>query len=324
MELQLLVKSDVTPIFVVGSARSGTTMIGKLLFSSEDCYKYTAETLLLTVCRKRYGDIFKSGDSKTQFLSDWFRSRQFKRSNLNKDEFLSLFDKSNNYSELLINFLSAMADKAGKRYIVDSTPANVGYINEILHIAPNAKFIWMVRDGRDVSLSQERLGWVNPPHPFTSKSDRLNYTLMNWAKVNDRFKENKNVYLLRYEDFLSSPECHLKSMALYLGTNFDDYDLETVLNPEKPNSAFGRLGTDHNNSTIARWKSFDPKLISEFSFGCQSTLSKLGYPTTESQFSIRKAFRYLVFNIHLSVKTLLTKFHFFSKLTSETLEVDKK
>ncbi|QCZ92928.1 sulfotransferase family protein [Salinimonas iocasae] len=125
-----------------------------------------------------------------------------------------------------------MADKAGKRYIVDSTPANVGYIKEILHVAPNAKFIWMVRDGRDVSLSQERLGWVNPPPPFTSKSDRLSYTLMNWTKVNNKYRENKNVYLLRYEDFLSSPESHLKKMALHLGTNFDDYDLETVLNPE--------------------------------------------------------------------------------------------
>ncbi|QCZ92930.1 sulfotransferase [Salinimonas iocasae] len=95
MEFQLLIKKDITPIFVVGSARSGTTMIGKLLFSSEDCYKYTAETLLLTVCRKRYGDIFQPGSSKAEFLSDWFRSRQFRRANLDKDEFLSLFEKSN-------------------------------------------------------------------------------------------------------------------------------------------------------------------------------------------------------------------------------------
>jgi len=70
------VSKEATPIFVIGSARSGTTMLGKLLSSSDSFFEYSAETLIMTVCRKRYGDIFNSISKRQVFLEDWFRSRR--------------------------------------------------------------------------------------------------------------------------------------------------------------------------------------------------------------------------------------------------------
>ena len=41
------------------------------------------------------------------------------------------------------------------------TPNNIYYINDIINAFPNAKFINMVRDNRDVLLSQKINGNVN-------------------------------------------------------------------------------------------------------------------------------------------------------------------
>lgn len=317
---------NIKPIFVVGSARSGTTMIAKLLSSSKYFYEYRAETLLMTVCRKRYGDIFNSLEKRQDFLRDWFRSRQFSRSNLTKLEFKNILEESVDYSDLLINFLSEMARKSQKEYIVDSTPANLSFINEILESCPVAKFILIVRDGRDVSLSQEKLGWIAPPILYRSRADKLNYAMLAWKLTNKYsfYEDNSNVLVIKYEDFLAEPSQELETIAKFIGCNASCFDLGSVHNPIQPNSAFGRLGSSGNNSTIARWKNIEPELLADFTFGCNKILKAFRYPIIKSSFSFGKLFRYVIFSAHLQLKRYLKKIHYFAKHTSERIEVDKK
>ncbi len=219
-----------------------------------------------------------------------------------------------------------MALKDNKKFVVDSTPANMNFIAEISKACPQAKFIRIIRDGRDVSLSQEKLGWINPPTPFHSKADKLNYTLLAWCIANKKvsLEKSSNFSTVRYEDFLSNPERQLSILSKFLDTDRASYDLQTVLNPTKPNSAFGRLGKDQNRSALARWRSVEPELISNFTFGCSNTLKKFGYTEVKSFYSFPILVRYSIFWCHIKLKRHLTKFYIFSKKTSEKIEVDKK
>ncbi|MCW8107261.1 sulfotransferase [Alteromonas ponticola] len=310
------------PVFVVGSARSGTTMIGKLLASHPLFCEYRAETLIMSVCRKRYGNIFSSDSRKDKFLADWFSSRQFKRSNLTKEEFTKVLEQSRSYPELLINFLNKMTVKSESHFIVDSTPANAGHIQDILKQFHNAKFIWMVRDGRDVSISQEKLGWISSPAPFKQHTDRLHYALLNWKLINKKcFSAVKsNVMIVRYEDFLSAPEQSLQEMASFLNTDKNAFDLSSALDPNKSNSAFGKLGNEDNRSPVARWRNADAEMVKNFTFGCSDTLTQLGYSASDSGWSLSLQARYSLFYIHIMAKRALSGFHWFSKRTSERLE----
>lgn len=312
---------DFTPVFVVGSARSGTTMMAKLLSSHPSFYEYRAETLILTVCKKKYGDIFNDKNKKKAFLDDWFESRQFERSNLTREQFIGILDKSASYAELLIHFLHTMTGNAKKHLIVDSTPANVRYINDILKVCKNAKFIWMVRDGRDVSLSQERLGWVNPPYPFISKSDRLNYTLINWKVINANcIKTNDNTLRIKYEEFLNAPSEFIEKISDVLKTDPSQYDIENALNPKKSNSAFGDVSKNGIFKPVERWRQLDDSLLNDFTFGCSHFFKELEYSTPTSVKTLRSFFRYYYFLFHLKVKKALADHHMFSRKTSESLE----
>lgn len=314
-------KKEFQPVFIVGSARSGTTMIGKLLFTNKEFYEYRAETLIMTVCKKKYGDIFKSKINKNVFLKDWFQSRQFKRSNLNEIEFENILNQTKSYTGLLIEFLREMACKANKKFIVDSTPANVKHITSILREHPDAKFIWMIRDGRDVTISQAKLGWVNPPPPFTSKADKMHYALLNWKLTNKpSIKKQKNIFTLRYEDFLQKPNIYVELISDFLGTKKEYFDIEKALDPKQSNSAFGRIGKSTNTSPVERWRELETELLENFTFGCGKFIKKLNYPKNGQEYNLKNCMRYTIFRCHITLKNNLTKLYFFSKRTSEELE----
>jgi len=91
----------IPPIFIVGSARSGTTLLYSILLSSGKFPLYEAESLLLSVCRFKYGNLKKRKNFK-KFLNDWFRSKQFIRSGLNKEFFINISDDAkSNYVKFL-------------------------------------------------------------------------------------------------------------------------------------------------------------------------------------------------------------------------------
>src|SRR5690625_5887275 len=76
-------------VYIVGAARSGTTLLNRMLILSGYFADYRAETLLLSVASRRYG---KFGKRKEEFLKDWYRSRQFKRSGVDKERFERVYE----------------------------------------------------------------------------------------------------------------------------------------------------------------------------------------------------------------------------------------
>lgn len=317
--------SNVQPVFVVGSARSGTTMIDRLLSSAESFQEYRAETQLMSVCRKRYGDIFTRKKNRQSFLDDWFRSNQFARSNLTQDEFLAILDTSFSYAELLVNFLTQMALKGKKEFIVDSTPANLEHINVIAKECKSAKFVWIIRDGRDVSLSQVKLGWVNPPFPFTSKEDKLNYALINWTFSNKLSINNSaaNIYIIKYEEFVKQPQKELKKLAKFLNLSESIFNLAEITEQKQTNTAYGKIESSDKSIYLARWKAENETLIKNFTVGCTKAISNMGYIVNNETKTIRSFIRFLYFSLHIKTKRILNKNFYFSKITSEKLVESK-
>ena len=278
-------------VFVVGSARSGTSLVGTIIASSPLYALYRAETKLLAECQVKYGDI-RNYHSRKKFLKDWFNSRQFKRTGLTRDEILRILPDPQSYYEFLGAYMGLVAEKQGRDRWVDSTPDNVECLEQIAQVFPKAKVIHVVRDGRAVAISKAKLGWSGVR---TSNLDKaLSYSALLWQRsvkramksstfLSDRYCE------VKYEDLVENPEEVIGNIQRFLG--IPELDKTTLVGEVggfsqssdsplmKPNSIFGDMGPGINTTAAYRWKRLlTTKQICQIEAGVSNTLVGFGYP----------------------------------------------
>ena len=112
----------------------------------------------------------------------------------------------------------AYASLAGKSRWGDKTPAYLHHVNELLAIWPDARFIVLVRDGRDVALSIVGLPF-GPNNVWAAARC--------WAAGIRRGQETERrhpdqVLTLRYEDLASEPRREVERICAFLGLAFDE------------------------------------------------------------------------------------------------------
>jgi hypothetical protein len=76
---------DKSPVFVVGSARSGNTMLYHMLLSSGRFPICRTEPCVFDLLVPRFGD-FRSVATRRELMRWWLRTRQFRRSGLDAGE----------------------------------------------------------------------------------------------------------------------------------------------------------------------------------------------------------------------------------------------
>ena len=129
-------------------------------------------------------------------------------------------------------FLHHEASENDKTIPCDQTPRNVFYIADILELYPNARVINMIRDPRDVLLSQKRkwkrrfLGGSDMPMKETLR-DWMNYhpitishiwcTAVNAA---EQFRHHDRVTSVYFEELLTHPQQTVKSLCDFVGITY--------------------------------------------------------------------------------------------------------
>ena len=222
-------------LFVVGNSRSGTTMMGRILGNHRDVFTFgelhffgqlwsPAHSLDLNesdaielasklLCVQRIG-YRKQGDTQKYKEDAKKLCADFVEYPISPTDLFSIF-------------LQYEANLNGKSIPCDQTPRNAFYIDEILNVYPQAKIINMIRDPRDVLLSQKRkwkrrfLGgsdlplleslrdWVNY-HPITIS--RIWHTAV---KTSDQFTAHDRVHTVYFEQLLDSPEKTVEALCKF-------------------------------------------------------------------------------------------------------------
>ena len=129
-------------------------------------------------------------------------------------------------------FLSKVTLNEKRSYSCEQTPKNLYYLNEILSFFPDAKVINMVRDQRDVLLSQKNkwkrrfLGGSNIPLSEAFRS-YINYHPILTAKVwnsslkySAKFINKPNLMVVRFEEILLNPTRIVKEVCQFLNIDF--------------------------------------------------------------------------------------------------------
>jgi hypothetical protein len=115
------------------------------------------------------------------------------------------------------------AERQGKPRFGDKTPYNAECMDHIHGLLPEARFIHIIRDGRDVALSY-RDKWFGPGQDLEKAirfwSDRIRHAREQAQHLPD------NVYLeVRYEDLIMSAEDTLKKICRFVDLPFNPHML---------------------------------------------------------------------------------------------------
>jgi hypothetical protein len=215
-----VVHTRLTPVFVVGHGRSGTTLLVRLLSRFLGIGFGTESQFILRYLRRlpRYGDLAKPGALR-RLLDDVARERFFERTRSNfgfvLDRERLLRDiRTPTFAALVAGIFTQLAEHLGTPRWGDKTPEYSADLPSISRLFPDAQFVHVVRDGRDVALSAFHTH-------FGAKNACMG--AFEWKQSVEairRFRQKMpatQFHELRYEDLMQSPERTFEPLIGFLG-----------------------------------------------------------------------------------------------------------
>ena len=230
--------SNTKQIFVVGSSRSGTTMMGRILGNHQGVFTFNELHFFGTIWTNNSESTL---DEKQQIdllsrllcieKNGLFQQRNISDFNVKASTILKNKNVSNplNIYELFLEKVTS----DNKCFIAcDQTPKNMYYLNEILSYFPTAKVINMIRDQGGVLLSQKKkwkrrfLGASSIPLSEAIRS-YINYhpilTAKAWSsslEYSAEFTNNNRVRIIRFEELLVEPVRIVKDLCQFLEIDY--------------------------------------------------------------------------------------------------------
>lgn len=282
--------------FIVGSSRSGTTWLQRILGSHPEIVCkgegmfFGRSTKLHEGARSLYAVLERSEDLKI-----WHDMRIWTEGEF--EDFVP------NLVRLIVNslFLEGLEEKPGAKIVGDKTPHYAFNLNEVHSVYPEAKIIHIIRDGRDVAISnvynlwrnaKDRGGPLQIPPSVLDKRDRFlanpkaflasgesvfpqavlrnlakkwDYTVAKAAKDGPELFGERYIEI-KYEDLLEQPYVELPRLLAFLNVD----DARDVIERMVEENSFEQLsggrqkGTEDSNSFFRKgmagdWKNYFTK-----------------------------------------------------------------
>ncbi|MFQ5535272.1 MAG: sulfotransferase, partial [Sphingomonadales bacterium] len=121
------------------------------------------------------------------------------------------------FADLIDAIYREYAARFGKVRWGDKTPFYTPDIDILWNLFPGCRIIHLVRDGRDVAVSQRKIGWLSSSIPRLAEDWRWKTTVAH--KVGSVLGED--FLEIRYEDLVVEPETVLRCICAFLGEEFD-------------------------------------------------------------------------------------------------------
>jgi hypothetical protein len=232
------------PVFIVGCPRSGTTMLGRVIDAVPTISQYHEPNLDRYYPKLVYQNSAGPGEVRR-------------------------------YYSRLFTALIKLAPKRGGARFAEKNPHNTWAVDTLNEVYPDAKFIYIYRDGRDVTCSFLRHPWHREespererlqhngyrcgpyPHYYIEPERREEYTNTSdvhrcawvWRRyvekgldLRARYAPDK-LHVIKYEDLIHNPEEEVTRMLKFL----DEYN-ETAFD-----QVMAVAGRGHAKA-IGRWK----------------------------------------------------------------------
>jgi len=202
------------PVFIIGSARSGTTLIGNLLGLHKDIANFSEANEIWDP----FGYPWR--DSNLKRPPNWIDPYKFNE--------MWWQEVSQGYYKEIKGVFGVFQKLSVKKVFINKTPMNTFKIPYLLEMFPNAKFINIYRDGRAVTLSYfkktyskllEKEKMYKSKGYFFGKDELLNILAKFWVEHLKEVEKQRGVldiedrmYEVSYENFCNNPKGELSGL----------------------------------------------------------------------------------------------------------------
>lgn len=254
---------SIPPLFIVGCPRSGTTLLSQLL--KESRWGCRSESHFIAKFFKRlprYGDLAVA-ENRAKLAKDILAERPVMQWKLGIDPAELTADPATaDYSTLVDRLCTERVKRWGLEAWGDKTPHYIFEMHLLDRLFPRARFLNVIRDGRDVALSLLEKPWA-PKNVYACAAFWARCTMETPALK--RLRDTGRLLDVRYESLLADPEATMRRVYDFLGESFDAAKLGPAL-----------AGVKGGN--FDKWKrGLTARQIRIFEGVAGDTLERLGY-----------------------------------------------
>ena len=291
---------------IVGVARSGTTLL-RMMLDSHPELAIPPETHFLPALRALQGRQDLKGSEQNQTLREEFlnvvtHSLNWQEFGIDEEELREATNGGNSFgvSKGIRKLYQLYAKARHKSRWGDKTPPYVTHLRGIHALLPEARFVHIIRDGRDVALSLRGL-W------FDAAGGNLEDQAANWLW---RIREARQQaafcphYLeVRYEHLLENPAQVLKRICEFIALDYSPEMLEryhesagnrlhaeildrhdsagrVIVSKAQREAIFARVGAPADHTRAGRWRrEMSSEEQGRFETVAGGLLRELGYET---------------------------------------------
>jgi hypothetical protein len=277
-----------SPVFVVGPPRSGTTLTARLLGGLPRLFM-PGETHFLEDIHHRYGD---PGDLSAHLPEILARLRTL-YGRFEEPEDQRRIERlcqsgaleralcgCRNHREIFDAFMRLQAADAGKARWGNQVPRDVFELDTIFRMFPDARVVACIRDPRDFLVSyRDKWTIAGADGPRLRRLYHPVLTSYLWkasalAIVAAKSRFGAAVHVIRYEDLVAEPDSNLRRLCSFIGEEFHPGLLDTQFS----NSSTGARFAGISSTSAGRWRADLPAEDAYFAQKiCGAVMQKFAY-----------------------------------------------
>lgn len=286
------------PVFVMGCPRSGTNLLYDTLLSSGGFAVYRGRLPVHQVMIPRFGSLDRL-DNRKRMMDAWLRSKGFRKTELDAGDITArVMENCRTGGDFLSIVMGEMARHQGAPRWAVYDPDTVLRVSIIKREIPDALFVHIIRDGRDIAISLRKLGGFNP-FPWSRGKRSLEETALYWQWLVNKGRRAgqripRDYTEVHYEELACDPRSTLGRLSTFLDHDLD-YDriqanaLGTLSNS---NSSFRADAAVAGQNPVQRWKqTLAPDEVASLEWHIGKTLTAAGYPTSAAASHWKPAIR---------------------------------
>jgi Sulfotransferase family len=274
--------------FIMGAPRSGTRLLGRLTDAHPDVAVIHEARFVPGWFRHRRG-LTPEGFVTPELVEMLAGFERFEQLAVDRDELdrLAAGRQDMPYADFVTELFDLHGKARGKRLVVDKSPRYVRNIPTLHELWPEARFIHLIRDGRDVGLSvlswkavTERGGLVAKLPTY--EQDRTTTVALWWERLVRLGREDgaalepRLYHEVRYEPLVADPASECAALCAFLDVPFDEAMLHYY---ESADAGRSRHASRPPTPGLRDWRAqMPPEDVERFEAAAGALLDDLSYP----------------------------------------------
>jgi hypothetical protein len=244
----------------MGCHRSGTNLLYDMLLSAGGFAIYRGLLPVYETLIPHFGSL-ANRSNRERLIKTWLRSKGFRRTGLQREQIEPQLQLCRTGGDFIRTVMDSVAHHQGVARWAAYDPDSILHMARIKESIPNALFLHIIRDGRDIALSLKKMGGFAPLPWDRNDSRALVATALYWEWMvrngrNGGHGFPEDYIELHYEELILNPAEILNRLGAFLD---HDLDYDRIRSAglgrlSETNSSFRDEPEGNKVQPLGRWK----------------------------------------------------------------------